>query len=88
MDLEIAPHNRQIQMGSYDQPLRFVGQNGTPIRIDRAAVPAQQYDYVPGAVVLSKVQGYNATATGKVQRFSSSRSVEIVTTTCLQRIRS
>ena len=67
--LKSLHNNRQIQMGSYDQPLRFVGQNGTPIRIDRAAVPAQQYDYVPGAVVLSKVQGYNATATGKVQRF-------------------
>ena len=67
--LKSLHNNRQIQMGAYDQPLRFVTLNAAPIRIDRASVPAQQYDYVPGAVVLSKVQGYNATATGKVQRF-------------------
>ena len=63
-------HNKQeVTISSYNQPLRFVKKNATPIRIDRAAVPAQQYDYVPGAVVLSKVQGYNATATGSVGRF-------------------
>ena len=63
-------HNKQqVTVGTYDQPLRFVKKNATPIRIDRAAVPAQQYDYVPGAVVLSKVQGYNATANGSVGRF-------------------
>ena len=63
-------HNKQqVTISAYNQPLRFVKKNATPIRIDRAAVPAQQYDYVPGAVVLSKVQGYNATATGSVGRF-------------------
>ena len=63
-------HNKQqVTISAYNQPLRFVQKNATPIRIDRAAVPAQQYDYVPGAVVLSKVQGYNATATGSVGRF-------------------
>lgn len=63
-------HNKQeVTISSYNQPLRFVKKNATPIRIDRAAVPAQQYDYVSGAVVLSKVQGYNATATGSVGRF-------------------
>ena len=66
--LKALSNDQQVTIGAYDQPLRFTKNNGTPLRIDRASVPAQQYDYVPGAVVLSKVDGYSTTATGRVSR--------------------
>ena len=66
--LKALSNDQQVTIGAYDQPLRFTKNNGTPLRIDRASVAAQQYDYVPGAVVLSKVDGYSTTATGRVSR--------------------
>lgn len=66
--LKALSNDQQVTVGAYNQPLRFTKSNGTPLRIDRASVPAQQYDYVPGAVVLSKADGYSETATGHVSR--------------------
>ncbi len=50
------------------QPVQSGTEAGTVLRVDKATVPAAQYDYVPGAVTLSAVEGYAPTATGGVKR--------------------
>lgn len=41
---------------------------GTPLRIDKATMPNKEYTYVPGAVTISGVEGYQDTITGSVKR--------------------
>lgn len=41
---------------------------GTALRIDKATMPNKEYTYVPGAVTISGVEGYQDTITGSVKR--------------------
>lgn len=57
-----------LSMPTYGLPAKPAKTGGTPLRFDAATVPAGNYDYIPGAMTISSVTGYNAAATGKVKR--------------------
>lgn len=63
-----------VQMESYDAPLTLAEKEGTPIRIDRPLLANKDYDHVPGAVMISSVEGYQ----GKdVRRFFATMSGQV-----------
>lgn len=55
----------------------LTNEKGTLIRIDKATQPAQQYDYVPGAVTISSVKDYSDMPTGKVKRLFGNSTGEV-----------
>lgn len=57
-----------VSLPAYNQKVVLGAEQSTVLRIDRATVPAGSYDYVPGAVTISAVEGYSATSTGNVKR--------------------
>ena len=63
----------QLTMGNYNTPISITGK-GTPIRVDKATIATSNYTYIPGVVVISAVEGYNAAVTGSVRRLSAELS--------------
>ncbi len=57
-----------VTLPAIDQMVQIGTEGGTVVRLDKATVPAKQYDYVPGALTISAVDGYSATATGSAKR--------------------
>ena len=64
---------QQLTIGDYNTAVKMTGK-GTPIRVDKATIPTRNYSYIPGAVVISAVEGYSAEMTGKVKRLSAELS--------------
>ena len=60
----------QLAMEGYNKAITMKDK-GTPIRIDKATIAAGGYTYIPGAVTISAVEGYNAAVTGSVKRLSA-----------------
>ena len=56
------------QLPGYDQAATMSAKPGTPLRIDAAKERSGNYEYVPGAVVISAVEGYNASAGSNTKR--------------------
>ena len=67
---------QQLTMGSYNT-LITMKDNGTAVRIDKATIATQNFTYIPGAVTISAVSGYNAAMTGSVKRLSAEVSGEV-----------
>ena len=61
----------EIKLGEYNTAVSMVEDGGTAIRIDKATIATQNFTYIPGVVVISAVDGYNATMTGSVKRLSA-----------------
>ena len=61
----------EIKLGEYNTAVSMVEEGGTAIRIDKATIATQNFTYIPGVVVISAVDGYNATMTGSVKRLSA-----------------
>ena len=66
----------KLSMNTYNAAVTITD-NGTPIRIDKATIPAGGYTYIPGAVTISAVDGYSATVTGSVKRLSAELSGQV-----------
>ena len=64
---------KQITMDSYNSVVK-VSDAGTPVRIDKATIASRDVTFVPGAVTISAVNGYNAAMTGNVKRLSAEPS--------------
>ncbi len=64
---------QQLTIGDYNTAVKMTGK-GTPIRVDKATIPTRNYSYIPGAVVISAIEGYSAGMTGKVKRLSAELS--------------
>ncbi len=67
---------KQITMDSYNSIVK-VSDAGTPVRIDKATIASRDVTFVPGAVTISAVNGYNAAMTGKVKRLSAEPSGDV-----------
>ena len=61
----------EIKLGGYNTAVSMVENDGTAIRIDKATIATQNFTYIPGVVVISAVDGYNAAMTGNVKRLSA-----------------
>ena len=66
-------NGKAVTMSSYNTPVTTTD-NGTPIRIDKATIASRDVTFVPGAVTISAVNGYNAAITGNVKRLSAEPS--------------
>ena len=67
---------KQITMDSYNSVVK-VSDAGTPVRIDKATIASRNVTFVPGAVTISAVNGYNAAMTGNVKRLSAEPSGDV-----------
>ncbi|MBR3615988.1 MAG: family 20 glycosylhydrolase [Bacteroidaceae bacterium] len=67
---------KQITMDSYNSVVK-VSDAGTPVRIDKATIASRDVTFVPGAVTISAVNGYNAAMTGSVKRLSAECSGDV-----------
>lgn len=67
----------KLTMGSYNAAVSITDGAGTPVRIDKATIATQNYDYIPGVVTISAVEGYSATVTGNVKRLSAEASGDV-----------
>ncbi|MDH8702576.1 N-acetyl-beta-hexosaminidase [Dysgonomonadaceae bacterium PH5-43] len=57
-----------LNIPAYNQAVALTDDNATLVRVDKATLAAKQYDYVPGAVTISAVEGYSATVNNTVKR--------------------
>lgn len=67
---------QQITMGDYNTAIKMTDK-GTALRVDKATIATKNYSYIPGAVVISAVEGYNATMTGSVRRLSAEATADV-----------
>ena len=67
---------KQVTMGSYNTVIKM-SDAGTAVRIDKATIASRDVTYVPGAITISAVQGYNAAVTGSVKRLSAEPSGDV-----------
>ena len=67
---------KQVAMDSYNTVVN-VSDAGTAVRIDKATIPSRDVTYVPGAVTISAVSGYNSAITGNVKRLSAEPSGDV-----------
>lgn len=68
-------NGKMLQMPNFGAAVQLVDENPTVVRIDRAELPSSSYyTYVPGAVLISAVDGYTAEATGDVRRITATGS--------------
>ena len=64
---------KAITMPSYNTAVT-TADNGTAVRIDKATIASRDVTFVPGAVTISAVNGYNSAMTGSVKRLSAEPS--------------
>ena len=69
-------NGKQLTMGSLNAAVKM-SDKGTPVRIDKATIATRGFTYVPGAVTISAVAGYNAAVTGNVKRLSAEPSGDV-----------
>lgn len=69
---------KQVTMPTYNAAVQM-SDAGTPVRIDKATIATRDFTYVPGAVTISAVSGYNAAMTGSVKRLSAELSGDVYT---------
>ncbi len=67
---------KQLIMGNYNTAIGM-GDTGTAVRIDKATIATRDVTFVPGAVTISAVNGYNAAITGSVKRLSAEPSGDV-----------
>ena len=67
---------KQIAMPSYNAGVQMTDA-GTAVRVDKATIATKDFTYVPGAVTISAVDGYNAAVTGSVKRLSAEVSGDV-----------
>ena len=67
---------QQITMGDYNTAIKMT-EKGTALRIDKATIATRDYTYIPGAVVISAVEGYDAAMTGSVKRLSAEVTADV-----------
>ena len=68
---------KYIQMPSYNKAVKMVESNATALRIDKATIATQNFNYIPGVVTISAVNGYKQNMTGSVKRLSAEGSGEV-----------
>ena len=69
-------NGKAVTMPSYNTAVTTTD-NGTAVRIDKATIASRDVTFVPGAVTISAVSGYNATMTGSVKRLSAETSGDV-----------
>ncbi len=67
---------KQIKLGSIGSAVQM-SDNGTVVRIDKATIASRDVTFVPGAVTISAVEGYNAAVTGNVKRLAAEPSGDV-----------
>ena len=67
---------KEITMASYNAAVQMTDA-GTVVRVDKATIATRDFTYVPGAVTISAVKGYNAAVTGTVKRLSAEVSGDV-----------
>lgn len=73
-----AVTRQYIQLADYSKAVRMNAADATVFRLDKATVPAKQYDYVAGAMVMTNASNYSATATGSTPRLFGHPSGDVV----------
>ena len=73
-----AVTRQYIQLADYSKAVRMNAADATVFRLDKATVPAKQYDYVAGAMVMTNADNYSATATGSTPRLFGHPSGDVV----------
>lgn len=63
-----------VQLPAYDAAIGLVEKQPTAVRIDRAELANGSYTYVPGALLISAVEGYSPEATGNIKRLTATGS--------------
>lgn len=66
-----------LQLPTYGENVALHAGQGTALRIDKATQPNGGYNYIPGVVVLSSVQGYKPVRTGNVKRLNATLSGDV-----------
>ncbi len=66
----------QLTMGNYNTAIKM-STAGSAVRVDKATIATQNFTYIPGVVVISAVDGYNAAVTGSVKRLSAEVSGDV-----------
>ena len=69
-------NGKQITMDSYNTAVKM-SDAGTPVRIDKATIASRDVTFIPGAVTISAVNGYDAAMTGSVKRLSAEPSGDV-----------
>lgn len=67
---------KQIELGNIGSAVQM-SDNGTGVRIDKATIASRDVTFVPGAVTISAVEGYNAAVTGNVKRLAAEPSGDV-----------
>ena len=67
---------KQATMGDYNTIINM-SDAGTAVRIDKATIASRDVTFVPGAVTISAVDGYDAAMTGSVKRLSAEPSGDV-----------
>ena len=67
---------KQVKLGSIGSAVQM-SDNGTVVRIDKATIASRDVTFVPGAVTISAVEGYNAAVTGNVKRLAAEPSGDV-----------
>lgn len=73
-----AVTQQYIQLADYNKAVRMNATEATVFRLDKATVPAKQYDYVAGALVMTNANNYSATVTGSTPRLFGHPSGDVV----------
>ncbi|MBR2862028.1 MAG: family 20 glycosylhydrolase [Bacteroidaceae bacterium] len=71
--LENVCSGEHLAMVSYNQAVSM-GDAATDVRVDKATIATANYDYLPGVVNISAVDGYSAAEKGSVKRLSAQTS--------------
>ena len=67
---------KALTIEGYNTAIKMTN-NGTAVRIDKATIASSDITYVPGAVTISAVEGYDAAMTGNVKRLSAETSGDV-----------
>ena len=66
-------NGKAISMPTYNAAVK-TSDDGTAIRVDKATIATGDHTFIPGAVTISAVNGYKATASGSIKRLHAELS--------------
>ena len=68
---------QQLLLTEINQPVSWSADGGTPVRVDKATLPTRDISYIPGAITISAVDGYQVNETKNVKRLVAQLSGEV-----------
>ena len=68
---------KNIYMPSINSAVKLDTLNATPVRVDKASIASRNYEFIPGVVTISAVDGYSASVSGSVKRLAAESSGDV-----------